>query len=150
MRLRRGWVVACLAGVLCTGVAFAADATEDAAQAAAESWLRLVDAGDYAGSWEQAGRALKGVVKQADWSESVGNARAPLGQLVSRALKSREYTEKAPTSRVIGGRVYTWGEGRYVILHYEAAFANKASTVETVTAMADSDGAWRVAGYSVR
>ncbi len=51
---------------------------------------------------------------------------------------------------MIGGRAYTWGEGRYVILEYEAGFANKASAVETVTAMADTDGAWRVAGYSVR
>jgi hypothetical protein len=149
MTIRRGSIVACLVGVLGAGVAFAADTPEDAAQAAAESWLRLVDTGDYGASWERAAPALKSAIKQAEWSETAGSARAPLGRLGSRTLKSREYTEKAPTTRVIGGRAYSWGNGRYVILHYEAAFANKTSAAETVTAMADSDGAWRVAGYSI-
>jgi hypothetical protein len=76
--------------------------------------------------------------------------RSPLGRLVSRTLKSREYTEKMPTTRVIGGKVYTWGSGRYVVLQYDAVFANKASAVETVIPMADHDGVWRVSAYSIR
>ena len=74
---------------------------------------------------------------------------AALGPLVSRKLKSREYTEKPPTTRLVGGRVYTWGQGKYVVLRYEASFANRASASETVTMMADSDGAWRASGYTV-
>jgi len=68
---------------------------------------------------------------------------------VSRKLKSREYTEKPPTTRFVGGKVYTWGQGKYVVLHYDAAFANKPSAVETVTMMAEPDGVWRVSGYSI-
>jgi Protein of unknown function (DUF4019) len=132
------------------GVALAGP--EDAAQAAGESWLRLVDGGDYAGSWSQAAPVLKSAVQQADWAEMVRGARAPLGQLASRKLKSREYTEKAPTTtRVVGGKVYTWsGPGKYVVIQYDAAFAEKASAVETVIVMMGPDGGWRVSGYSVR
>jgi hypothetical protein len=110
-----------------------------------------VDGGDYSGSWDQAARALKGAVKRTDWSDMVGGVRTPLGGLVSRKLKSREYTEKAPTTRVIGGKVYTWGgDGKHVIVQYDTVFANKASAVETVIATADPDGVWRVSGYSIR
>jgi hypothetical protein len=143
--------VACLfAFFVAAGAGVAAEAPEDAAQAAAESWLKLVDAGNYAASWDQAGKVLKAAVKQTSWSEQVGAARAPLGKLVARKLKSREYTEKAPTTRVIGGTVYSWRPGRYVVIQYETVFANKPAAVETLVPMADSDGVWRVSGYSIR
>lgn len=150
MTQRRGFVVAFLGGLLVVGGALRAEAPEDAAQAAAEAWLRLVDGGDYAASWQQAAGALKGAVKQAEWAAMAEAARAPLGALVSRKLRSREYTEKAPATRVIGGRVYTWGQGRYVVIQYDAVFANKDAAVETVTPMAGADGVWRVSGYSIR
>ena len=147
----RVFVVACLIGCfVAVGAAATAEAPEDAAQAAAESWLRLVDGGDYSASWGQAAKVLKGAVKQSEWGETAGGVRTPLGPLASRKLKSREYTEKAPTTRVIGGRVYGWGNGKYVIIHYDAVFANKAGAVETVIAMEEPDGVWRVAGYSIR
>jgi hypothetical protein len=128
----------------------AAQGPEDAAQAAAESWLRLVDGGDYSGSWDQAAKVVKGSVKQAEWGGMVEGTRTPHGRLVSRKLKSREFTEKAPTTRVVGGKVYSWGNGKYVVIQYDSVFANKASAVETVIPMADSDGVWRVSAYSIR
>jgi len=144
----RGLTVVCLIG-LAAGAA-AAQKPEDAAQAAAEAWLSRVDGGDYAGSWDQAARVLKAGVKRPEWTDSVRAARSPLGKVVSRRLKSREYTEKAPTTRVVGGKVYTWGAGRYVVLEFDTAFANKPSAAETVIPMAEPDGAWRVSAYSVR
>ena len=65
---------------------------------------------DYAASWDQAAKVFKGAVKQTEWGQLATSVRAPLGVLVSRKLKSREYTEKMPTTRVIGGKVYTWGD----------------------------------------
>jgi hypothetical protein len=55
-----------------------------------------------------------------------------------------------PTTRVIGGKVYTWGNGKYVVIQYDAVFANRSSAVETVIPMADRDGVWRVSAYSIR
>ena len=147
----RRFMVLCLSALLVAGgVAFAAG-PEDAAQTAAESWLRLVDGGDYSASWEQGAKMFKGAVNQTEWGQMVGGARSPLGKLVSRKLKSREYTEKAPTTRVVGGKAYTWGgAGKYVVIQYDSVFANNASAVETVIPMADPDGVWRVSGYSIR
>jgi hypothetical protein len=136
----RGSVLAALFATCLVGPAAAADKPEDAAQAAAESWLKLVDAGDYAGSWEQAAKVFKGAVKQADWVQMSGGVRAPLGKLVSRKLKSREYTERLPGAP----------DGKYVVLQYDTVFESKSSAVETVIPMADPDGAWRVSGYFIR
>jgi hypothetical protein len=147
---RRGFAVALIVGFVTAGVAFAADRGESAAQAAAESWLALVDGGAYPASWNQAARGLKASVKQAEWSQVVGGVRTPLGRLTSRRLKSREYSEKVPTTRMVGGNLYTLaGSAKYVVIEYDSAFAHKPSAVETVIATADPDGAWRVSGYSV-
>jgi Protein of unknown function (DUF4019) len=147
---RGGFAVALIVCFVTAGVALAADRGESAAQAAAESWLALVDGGNYPASWNQAARGLKASVKQAEWSQVVGGVRTPLGRLVSRRLKSREYTEKVPTTRMVGGNLYTLaGSGRYVVIQYDAVFAHKPSAIETVISMADPDGTWRVSGYSV-
>jgi uncharacterized protein DUF4019 len=138
--IRRGVVMACLISAIVAVGASAADKPEDAAQAAAESWLKLVDTGDYSTSWEQAAKVFKDAVQQADWGKMVGGVRTPLGKLVSRKLKSREYTEKMPGAP----------DGRYVIIQYDTVFEHKASAVETVIPMADPDGAWRVSGYFIR
>jgi hypothetical protein len=142
MLIRKGVIVVAylVASFALVGGVCAGDKPEDAAQAAAESWLTLVDAGDYAGSWEQAAKVFKGAVKQADWSQMAGGVRNPLGKLVSRKLKSREYAERLPGAP----------DGRYVVIQYDTVFEHKASAVETVTPMVDPDGAWRVSGYFIR
>jgi hypothetical protein len=139
MTSRRVLFVALLATCM-SGVALAADKPEDAAQASAESWLKLADAGDFAGSWDQAAKVFKGAVKQADWVQMAGSVRTPLGKLVSRKLKSREYKEQLPGAP----------DGKYVVIQYDTVFENKAGAVETIIPMADPDGAWRVSGYFIR
>ena len=67
---------ACLV-VLLVSPALAADKPEDAAQTGAESWLKLVDDGKYAESWEQAAKLFKGAVKQADRTRWSGTCAVP-------------------------------------------------------------------------
>jgi len=119
---------------------WAAETPEDLAQKAAESWLTLVDEGQYEESWDQAAKLFKGAVTKEQWKQAAAGVRGPLGKLVSRKVKSREYTEKVP-----GGP-----DGKYVILQFDTVYEKKASAVETVTPMVDPDGAWRVSGYFIR
>jgi uncharacterized protein DUF4019 len=118
----------------------AADKPEDLAQAAAESWLKLADAGDGASSWEQAAKLFKGAVTKEHWTQALAGVRPPLGKVVSRKLASRQYSEKLPGAP----------DGKYVVIQYETVFEKKASAVETITPMLDPDGAWRVSGYLIR
>ena len=140
-----GWAVA--VGVLCLLVAstwaspiLAADEREDAAQAAAETWLALVDSSKYQESWDAAAALFKGAVTAEQWKQAVSGARGPLGDLVSRKVKSREYAEALPGAP----------DGKYVVIQFETVFKKKASAIETVTSMVDPDGEWRVSGYFVK
>ena len=113
---------------------------EKAAQAAAEAWLALVDAGKYDASWDEAAKLFRGAVDKATWQRQVGGVRGPIGALVSRKLSSATYTKSAPGAP----------DGEYVILQFATSFGNKQSAVETVTPMMDADGKWRVSGYFIK
>ena len=118
----------------------AADKPEDVAQAAAEQWLALIDASNFAGSWETAAPLFQKAVSQADWEKALKSVRVPLGALGSRKLKSAKYTKTVPEAP----------DGEYVILQFETDFAEKKGAVETVTPMLDADGKWKVAGYYIK
>ncbi len=131
---------ACVLGALLAASSWAADKPEDAAQAAADSWLKAVDNGNYEASWDQAAKLFKGAVTKNQWKQAAAGVRDPLGRLVSRKLKSRDYTEKSPGAP----------DGKYVVIQFDTVFEKKAAAVETVTPMLDPDGAWRVSGYYIR
>jgi len=139
MRIRDLVGVAIVALVV-VGAARAAEKPEDLAQSAAESWLKLTDAGDAGASWDQAAKLFKGAVTKEKWAQALAGVRPPLGKVISRRLSSRQYAEKMPGAP----------DGKYVTIQYETVFANKASAVETITPMLDPDGVWRVSGYFIR
>lgn len=118
----------------------AAGVPEEAAKTSAESWLALVDQQKYSESWDQAAKLFKGAVTKAQWQTAAGAARGPLGKLISRKIRSSQYTETLPGAP----------DGRYVVLRYDSVFEKKSQAVETITPMADPDGSWRVSGYFIQ
>jgi len=107
---------------------------------AAEKWLALVDAGQYADSWKEAARYFKNAVKQDQWEQSLQSVRQPLGELISRNLSSKVYTKTLPGAP----------DGEYVVMQFESAFQNKKYALETVTCVEEKDGHYRVAGYYIK
>ncbi len=127
-------LVGCIAAV-----AFGGE-REEAAIKSAESWLALVDAGEYDESWNEAAAYFRSAVKKDDWVASLGAVRSPLGTTVSRSLKGATYVTELPGAP----------DGEYVVIQFETAFSKKGSSVETITPMKDEDGRWRVSGYFIR
>lgn len=138
---RFAWLPA-LVLLLATGMqaASADEAKERAAAAGAVQWLVMVDAGQYAKSWQEAAGYFRNAITRDSWEQSVGAVRKPLGKVVSRNVKSMTYTKSLPGAP----------EGEYVVVQFETVFEHKASAVETVTPMLDSDGRWRVSGYFIQ
>lgn len=122
--------------------AAAAERTSDtqAAVAAAEAWLAGIDAGHYAESWDQAAELFRKAVPKATWAAQLEGVRAPLGKLETRRVKSTQAATSLPGAP----------DGHYVVIQFDAAYANKKSAVETVTPVLEKDGAWRVSGYYIR
>lgn len=129
-----------VAAILMAPLLMAQDAKTEAAQKAAESWLTLVDSGDYNSSYDQAASLFKEHVTKEEWSHLVRPVRAPLGKVVSRKLESAQYTTSLPGAP----------DGQYVVIQYNSSFENKKAAVETVVPMLDKDGQWRVSGYTIK
>ena len=115
-------------------------AQKSAAHKSAEQWLALVDAGNYAESWKTAAGYFQTAVPQDQWEHTIATVREPLGDLVSRKLKSAHYTKSLPGTP----------DGEYVVLLFDTSFTNKKTAVETVTPMLDADGTWKVSGYYIK
>ena len=116
------------------------EAAEQRAQEAAVAWLKHIDAGDAAASWEEASSTFRAAVSVAGWSESLSKVQASLGRPVSRAFNSAEFKKELPGAP----------DGHYVILRYDTRFEKKRHGTETVVPELDDDGAWRVSGYFVK
>ena len=108
--------------------------------AAAEVWLELVDTEQYGASWDEAASYFRGAVSQEQWLWSMQSVRKPLGNKLSRSLKSQQYYTSLPGAP----------DGEYVVIQFNTSFEHKSSAVETVTPMKDQDGKWRVSGYYIR
>ncbi|MGV3520287.1 DUF4019 domain-containing protein [Luteitalea sp.] len=111
-----------------------------AAETAATAWLAQVDAGKYADSWTSAASAFKQAVTQEKWQDAVKRVRDQVG-----AIKSRTKSSAAPMTNPPGAPA-----GEYVIFQYSAMFEQRATATETVTAVRDTDGTWRIVGYFVQ
>ncbi len=110
----------------------------EAAKAAAQEWLALLDADEYEATWEEAATFFKSKVSAEQWTAQVRQAHSSLDSLRSRSLVAARYTTSVPNAP----------EGEYVIAQYRATYGEQ-ETVETVSLKKD-EKEWRVAGYFVK
>ena len=104
------------------------------------AWLALIDAGDYAGSWDKAADYFQRALTQKAWVQACNAVRKPLGATKSRVFKSATFRDSFPGAPA----------GKYIILQFTTSFENLDNAVETVTPMQEKDGKWRSTGYLIR
>ncbi len=138
MRKQILYFVAC--GVLALSVGSCSNDQTMPAKSAAEAWLKIVDSGNYAQSWDVAANLMKTTVAKEQWQQILNSNRAPLGSLISRKLTSAEYKQELPGAPA----------GQYVVLQYESNFEHKSSVIETAAPTLDRDGNWRVSLYYLK
>jgi len=112
----------------------------NAAVAAAQSWLEIVDSGKYTESWKKTALIFQNKVPQDQWDTTLHLVRSPLGKLVSRELSGMQYATNIPAAPM----------GHYAIIQFKTVFKDKQGSVETVTLMLEPDEVWRVAGYFIK
>ncbi|MDP8219264.1 MAG: DUF4019 domain-containing protein [Candidatus Theseobacter exili] len=133
--------IICVFGLLYTiSAVFSEDTKELSAIKAAQEWLAIVDAENYAESWETAADYFKNSITLQQWEQTISAARKPLGKVLYRKLKSKQLVTELPGVP----------DGEYVVIQYETSFENKKTAVETITPMLGKDGKWKVSGYYIR
>ncbi len=98
---------------------------------AVESWLALMDGGNYARSWDTAAKYFQRAISKAEWTERLDVTRTPLGKVFSRKLRT--------VSRLFSR----------VTVKFDTVFAGLKAAVETVTFSRERDGQWRAIGYLI-
>ena len=112
---------------------------EAAAVKVAKTWVALIDEGKYDESYDASATFMRNAVKKEQSSAAIKAAREPLGEVVSREVKSKTYMTSVP-----GGP-----DGEYVVVQFNTSFKNKKKAVETITPMKDN-GEWKVSGYYIK
>jgi hypothetical protein len=112
---------------------------EEAGMKAAQAWLELVDSGKFEESWQEGAELFKNAVTKKDWAKTLREVRSPLGKVLKRTLKSKEYTKTLANAPA----------GEYVVIKYETSLEKMKSAIETATLMLDKDGKWRIIGYLI-
>jgi hypothetical protein len=113
---------------------------ENAGQLAALGWLLLLDRKDWGTAWESSSQVFRTQVPIGTWMDAIPKVREPFGPLTGRDPLEIAYKTELP------GRP----AGDYVTVVFASKFANRPDTQEIVTTARDSDGRWRVLGYSTR
>lgn len=131
-----GLAVLVLAGLLTA----AAAGRDGGAVAASERWIAFVDSGKYGESWDGAASLLRSSIGKKDWDALLRTVRRPLGKLLSRRLRETIFEEGFPGAP----------GGRHVVITFETALERHGAAVETLVAVLEGDGLWRVAGYCIQ
>ena len=101
--------------------------------AAANDWLKQLDAKNWNESWEGTGKLFQSNLTQEQWAKTAQAVREPLGAVISRHILGVTKTTTLPGAP----------DGEYGVLTYSAAFTNKASAVETVILARDGEQ-WKI------
>ena len=104
----------------------------------AKQWLNLVDDGNYAEAWKQAGAPLRARQSVDSFLAQEAAKRKPMGAMSNRALKDVKLAKTLPGMR----------SGQYAVVRYDSAFAHQAAAVESIT-LASENGGWSVVGYRI-
>jgi len=112
---------------------------EAAGKLAAAGWLVLLDRRDWGRAWETSSSVFRGMVPLPTWMDGIPKVREPFGALVERTPAESVY------KTTLEGRP----AGEYVTSIFLSKF-DKRELQEVVTTVRDTDGKWRVTGYSTR
>ncbi len=119
---------------------FSEDTPEVQAEAAALTWLALIDAGAYQQSWMTAADHFQTSIEEWQWASTVSKVRRPLRAVKSRTVSSVTFVPSSPGA----------SGGEHFVIQFSTNFRKKTGATETVTLLKNLDGRWRVSGYYIR
>lgn len=145
-RLLAALVLAALAFAILLRPVSAAGGSDDpkiVASTVMETWLKSLDAGNYAGSWDAAAPAFQKAISSADWVATCQKVRTPLGRCTARQVASASTQSRVASPQ--GG-----ADGTFVVAQFDTSFDGLKYAVETVTFQKAPDGVWKASGYYIK
>jgi hypothetical protein len=109
---------------------------EKEARTAAEAWLALIDAADYATAYAREPDRLRATTREEQFIRSMEGRRTPFGKMLSRTFIGAAFTRKLTGAP----------DGHYESILFRTSFAHKSIAAERVILSFESAG-WRVVDY---
>lgn len=138
MRMR-GWIAGSWLVLASAAACAQSDLDTSPGLVASRSWLGDLDAGRYGATWEEASPMLKDAMPKVQWETGLERTRGAMGVVVARKIRLANCTR--------GTRADP--EAEICVIQYDTQFERRLGD-EQVTVLRGSDGAWRVAAYSLR
>jgi len=104
----------------------------------ANEYVKLLDRGGYADSWNYGSNFFKHELSQKGWVRTLNLARGRLGNVTSRTLQDVKDVQNPPGAP----------KGMYMIVLYNTSFEKAANSGETVIFIRDG-GQWKIFFYQV-
>lgn len=113
---------------------------EDAARESVDTWMALLDAGNYSEAYEATGSFFKEEVTAEEFLNSMQERQAILGAVESRTLSSTQRLSTLPDAP----------PGAYFVFELDGVYELRPTARERVTAVSESGG-WPIVGiYLIR
>jgi hypothetical protein len=109
---------------------------EKETRAAAEGWLGLIDAANYAAAYGAESPRLRATTTQEQFVRSMEGRRQPFGRVLSRTFIGAAFTRKLTGAP----------DGDYESILFRTSFTHKSVAAERVILSHESDG-WSVVDY---
>jgi uncharacterized protein DUF4019 len=131
-------IVAALIGLSClaANVQARADGQQEAL-AAAQQWLKLVDTGEFGKSHQSAHPNLAKMVSRQFWEEKISDMRGDLGVILSRRLRTVEYS----------GDIKPPPVEEFYVFAFDTEMSKGGDMEEVVACRRGESGQWQVADY---
>ena len=120
-------------------VSSSSNAASKSEKEAALSWLKIVDSGQYAESWQKTAPFFQNQLTRSQWEKALNQVRAPLGKVLSRQVISTNQYSTLPNVP----------KGEYVVISIATDFNQKKSATETITISKVGDE-WLTVGYFIK
>lgn len=106
------------------------------ARVATERWMKLMDTEEYEAAWNNSSEGLRKEMSKFTWSIVGTGKHLAVGDFKSRAFKAANV------------KYASAGKPESVSFEYVSSYTKKPAVYETITAIHEADGAWRVTGYT--
>ena len=115
------------------------EASAAASLEAARSFVRAVDEGDYAASWDMSGTLFQSQLTAQQWAATFEPVREQVGDVRSRSFAKVTAATDLPGTPA----------GEYEIVEFRSEFSKRPEAVETVV-LSKEGGVWKTVGYFIR
>lgn len=143
-----GWLAVLAAALTVTALVAPAraESEQDKVVKSVTAWVKIIDDGKYAESWQAGSAWFKKQVPEQQWGKLLAATRPALGKNLRREVNSVMPMKQLPV-KPDGSELR---DGEFLVVIFSSSFENMKDATEVVTFEKVADGGWKADGYYIK